>query len=169
MGNPVSCSVGLINAPSSGRHRLIMSRTYRPMHSKTMVIQPEPQRSLVLAVSQRTNLNIKFSVDCLESNGWDLEKAVANFEAVKVRFTSCFLRLSSFFVPPCIILPRSFLLFSLPRFIYRLSDLSIMFRSLLHPSITVMTLLDFSVSNGMKGSTRILLTYFPSLDTARFQ
>lgn len=29
---------------------------------------------------------MKFSVDCLEGNGWDLEKAVANFDAVKVRF-----------------------------------------------------------------------------------
>lgn len=28
---------------------------------------------------------MKFSVDCLEGNGWDLEKAVANFDAVKVR------------------------------------------------------------------------------------
>lgn len=50
--------------------------------------QPEPQRSLVLAICQRTGLNVKFSVDCLEGNGWDLEKAAANFDAVKVRILS---------------------------------------------------------------------------------
>jgi TAP C-terminal domain len=27
---------------------------------------------------------VKFSVDCLTGNGWDLERAVANFEQVKV-------------------------------------------------------------------------------------
>ncbi|KAI5120208.1 hypothetical protein M0805_006314 [Coniferiporia weirii] len=44
---------------------------------------PEPQRVLVLAVCQRTSLNVKFSVDCLQNNAWDVERAVANFEQVK--------------------------------------------------------------------------------------
>lgn len=44
---------------------------------------PEPQRALVQQVCQRTGLNVRFSVDCLEGNGWDLERAVANFEQVK--------------------------------------------------------------------------------------
>lgn len=48
-------------------------------------MQPEPQRSLVLQVCQRTGLNVRFSVDCLEGNGWNLERALANFEQVKVR------------------------------------------------------------------------------------
>ena len=39
---------------------------------------------MVLAVCQRTGLNVKFSVDCLESNGWDIERAILNFEQVKV-------------------------------------------------------------------------------------
>ena len=47
-------------------------------------MQPEPQRSLVLQISQRTGLNVRFAVDCLEGNGWVLEKALANFEQVKV-------------------------------------------------------------------------------------
>ncbi|THH21303.1 hypothetical protein EW146_g226 [Bondarzewia mesenterica] len=46
---------------------------------------PEPQRSLVVQISQRTGLNVRFSVDCLQGNGWDLDKAMANFEQVKVR------------------------------------------------------------------------------------
>ena len=50
-------------------------------------MQPEPQRSLVIQLSQRTNLNVKYSMDCLTGNGWELERAVANFEAVKVRWS----------------------------------------------------------------------------------
>ncbi|KAI0322537.1 hypothetical protein OF83DRAFT_647408 [Amylostereum chailletii] len=44
---------------------------------------PEPQRSLVAQICQRTNLNVKFAVDCLQGNGWNFEAAVANFEQVK--------------------------------------------------------------------------------------
>ncbi len=29
-------------------------------------------------------LNVKFAVDCLVQNEWDVDKAVANFEQVKV-------------------------------------------------------------------------------------
>lgn len=46
--------------------------------------QPEPQRSLVVQICQRTGLNVKFAVDCLTGNAWDLERALANFEQVKV-------------------------------------------------------------------------------------
>jgi hypothetical protein len=42
------------------------------------------QRNLVLQTIARTRLNVKFSVDCLTGNGWDLERAVANFNQVKV-------------------------------------------------------------------------------------
>jgi nuclear RNA export factor len=45
-----------------------------------------------MQVMQRTGLNVKFSVDCLEGNGWDLERAVANFEQVKVRSLGFFYR-----------------------------------------------------------------------------
>ncbi|EMD34096.1 hypothetical protein CERSUDRAFT_117603 [Gelatoporia subvermispora B] len=44
---------------------------------------PEPQRSLVMQICQRTGLNVAFAVQCLEGNGWDLERAIANFEQVK--------------------------------------------------------------------------------------
>ncbi|KAJ3867011.1 hypothetical protein EV359DRAFT_35403 [Lentinula novae-zelandiae] len=44
---------------------------------------PEPQRSMVLHISVRTGLNVQYSVDCLTNNGWDVEKAFANFEQVK--------------------------------------------------------------------------------------
>lgn len=49
-----------------------------------MLLQPEPQRSLVLQVCQRTGLNVRFAVECLTGNGWELERALANFEQVKV-------------------------------------------------------------------------------------
>ncbi|KZT19800.1 NTF2-like protein [Neolentinus lepideus HHB14362 ss-1] len=44
---------------------------------------PEPQRTLVLQICQRTGLNVKFAVDCLQGNGWDFDRAVKNFEEVK--------------------------------------------------------------------------------------
>jgi nuclear RNA export factor len=46
--------------------------------------QPEPQRSLVAQVCTRTRLNVRFAVDCLQNNGWDVDQAIANFEQVKV-------------------------------------------------------------------------------------
>ncbi|KZT73128.1 NTF2-like protein [Daedalea quercina L-15889] len=44
---------------------------------------PEPPRSLVMQICQRTGLNIEYAVQCLEGNAWDVERAVANFEQVK--------------------------------------------------------------------------------------
>lgn len=44
---------------------------------------PEPQRNFVIDVMRRTNLNVKFAVDCLQNNGWTVERALANFEQVK--------------------------------------------------------------------------------------
>lgn len=43
---------------------------------------------MVSTLCQRTGLNVKFSVDCLGNNGWELERAVANFEEVKVSLVS---------------------------------------------------------------------------------
>ena len=34
----------------------------------------------------RTSLNVKFAVDCLQNNEWNMDKAYANFEQVKVSF-----------------------------------------------------------------------------------
>ena len=47
--------------------------------------QLEPQRAQVARLCQQTGLNVNFAVDCLQQNGWDHERAVANFEQVKVR------------------------------------------------------------------------------------
>ena len=32
----------------------------------------------------RTRLNLQFAEECLKNNDWDLERAMANFEQVKV-------------------------------------------------------------------------------------
>lgn len=32
----------------------------------------------------RTRLNLQFAEDCLKTNDWDIERALANFEQVKV-------------------------------------------------------------------------------------
>lgn len=47
-------------------------------------LQPEPQRSAVVLICQRTGLNVKFALDCLEMNQWNVDKAVADFDGVKV-------------------------------------------------------------------------------------
>jgi len=44
---------------------------------------PELQRSLVLRVCTQTGLNAKYSHDCLAGNDWDIQRAIANFDAVK--------------------------------------------------------------------------------------
>ncbi|KAG5653640.1 hypothetical protein H0H81_011742 [Sphagnurus paluster] len=48
-----------------------------------LVSMPEAQRNLVMQVCQRTALNVRFAIDCLAGNAWDLDRAVANFEQVK--------------------------------------------------------------------------------------
>jgi hypothetical protein len=53
-------------------------------------VQADPQKTIVAQLCEATGLNVKFSVDCLEQNGWDLTRAQANFESVKVFFTFCF-------------------------------------------------------------------------------
>ncbi|SJK99733.1 uncharacterized protein ARMOST_03044 [Armillaria ostoyae] len=43
----------------------------------------EPARSVVLQICQRTGMTVPFGYDCLSRNNWNLEAAIANFEAVK--------------------------------------------------------------------------------------
>ena len=52
--------------------------------SRLSPAQVEPQRGLIVQIRQRTGLNVQFAVDCLQNNAWDLERAIANFEQVKV-------------------------------------------------------------------------------------
>lgn len=33
----------------------------------------------------RTRLNLQFAEDCLKNNDWDVDRAIGNFERVKVR------------------------------------------------------------------------------------
>lgn len=44
---------------------------------------PEPQRAPVIQLCGQTRLTVKYAFDCLNGNGWDLERAVANFNQVK--------------------------------------------------------------------------------------
>jgi len=44
----------------------------------------ERQRPFVMQICQATGLIVKYSVDCLQNNGWDQERAIANFGQVKV-------------------------------------------------------------------------------------
>ncbi|KAG6835462.1 hypothetical protein H0H93_001250, partial [Arthromyces matolae] len=57
--------------------------TFDPESQAVLAAMPEAQRNLVIQVCQQTKLNVRFSVDCLTGNGWDLNRAIANFEQVK--------------------------------------------------------------------------------------
>ena len=57
---------------------------------------PEQQWAYVVELSARTGLNAAFSVQCLEGNAWDPQKALANFEQVKVRPSLCRPRKTAF-------------------------------------------------------------------------
>ncbi|KAF9514955.1 hypothetical protein BS47DRAFT_1484802 [Hydnum rufescens UP504] len=61
----------------------LQSNPQPPVIDPVLTAIPEPQRSLVMQISARTGLNISFSAQCLEGNGWDMQRAIANFEAVK--------------------------------------------------------------------------------------
>ncbi|KAI9463337.1 NTF2-like protein [Lactarius psammicola] len=70
-----------VQATSSGNQTPSASSP-ASMHQELGTI-PEPQRSLVSQVCKLTRLNVRFAVDCLQNNGWDVDQAVANFEQVK--------------------------------------------------------------------------------------
>lgn len=44
----------------------------------------ERQGPFVTQICQRTGLTVKYAMDCLQNNGWDQDRAMANFEQVKV-------------------------------------------------------------------------------------
>ncbi|KAF9007555.1 hypothetical protein BDQ17DRAFT_1422910 [Cyathus striatus] len=69
-------------APRQQQAAFNLSQLPAEQHSMLASL-PEVQRNLVLQVIPRTGLNVKFSVDCLTGNGWDLERAIANFNEVK--------------------------------------------------------------------------------------
>ncbi|THV01015.1 NTF2-like protein, partial [Dendrothele bispora CBS 962.96] len=79
----------------------IQGSTLPPDQQAALTAIPEPQHSMVVQICARTGLNIKYAVECLTGNGWDVEKAVANFNEVKVGLVpniliSCILCLSHF-------------------------------------------------------------------------
>ncbi|KAI3615783.1 mrna export receptor mex67 [Moniliophthora roreri] len=75
------------NASSSQGQETLQSGLPPDQQSALMTI-PEPQRSLVVQVCARTRLNVRFAVECLTGNGWDLEKAIANFNEVKATLSN---------------------------------------------------------------------------------
>lgn len=89
----------LVPRPITAAHDL----RYASLLCGCLPAQAEPQRGLIMQICQRTGLNVQFAVDCLQNNAWDLDRAIANFEQVKVsgplrcwRATS-YLRISVFY------------------------------------------------------------------------
>ncbi|EAU85279.2 hypothetical protein CC1G_10065 [Coprinopsis cinerea okayama7 len=60
-----------------------LAASLAPEHQSALGMIPEPQRSAVLDLMARTNLNVKFAFDCLSNNEWNMDRAIANFDAVK--------------------------------------------------------------------------------------
>ncbi|KAG1733591.1 uncharacterized protein EDB91DRAFT_1148242 [Suillus paluster] len=59
-----------------------------PAHARAQLEQAistfsEPERNLILQICERTGLNAKYAVDCLQNNAWNWDRAIANFEQVK--------------------------------------------------------------------------------------
>jgi len=54
-----------------------------PYLEAALATVPEAQRTRVARLCRQTGLDVRYAVDCLEQNGWDHERAVANFEQVK--------------------------------------------------------------------------------------
>ena len=52
--------------------------------NQDLIAVDERQRPFVQQICQRTGLNVKYAVECLQGNGWDVDRAVANFQEVKV-------------------------------------------------------------------------------------
>ncbi|KAF8588268.1 NTF2-like protein [Ramaria rubella] len=82
------------SAPTSSEHTSIQTQptllNIPPMASQPAVGNdpmlaslPEPQRMYVIELSARTGLNAEYSIQCLQGNGWDPQKALANFEQVR--------------------------------------------------------------------------------------
>ncbi|KAG8895923.1 vacuolar transporter chaperone, partial [Tulasnella sp. 403] len=55
----------------------------QPPMNEMLASIPEPQRSLVIQVQMQTGLNTAFAGQCLEANGWDLQRALANFQELR--------------------------------------------------------------------------------------
>ncbi|PPQ83094.1 hypothetical protein CVT25_003798 [Psilocybe cyanescens] len=68
------------NGPANSGFSLM---SFPPDQQAVLAQLPEAQRNLVVQISSQTRLNAKFAIDCLQLNGWDLGKAVANFNQVK--------------------------------------------------------------------------------------
>ncbi|KAI0346534.1 NTF2-like protein [Trametopsis cervina] len=81
---PLRVQAGEIPASTdSGSSAAVLTPEAQASLHQALASIPEPQRSLVLQVCQRTGLNVRFAVECLEGNGWEIERAIANFEQVK--------------------------------------------------------------------------------------
>ncbi|KAI0040094.1 NTF2-like protein [Auriscalpium vulgare] len=80
----------LVQAPAAAPGLVPMpSAAFAPLPALSQPMQellatiPELQKTQVMQVCQRTRLNVKFAIDCLQGNGWNIDAAVANFEQVK--------------------------------------------------------------------------------------
>lgn len=73
------------STPSASGHTLgpnISPQGIARMNQDLLAVD-ERQRPFVMQICQATGLTVKYSVDCLQNNGWDKERALANFEQVK--------------------------------------------------------------------------------------
>jgi nuclear RNA export factor len=90
-------SEGSSSAPGLPSGPIISPQGLARMNQDLLALD-ERQRPFVMQICQRTGLTVKYSVDCLQNNGWDQERAIANFEQVKVSWViGCFGHLTDFY------------------------------------------------------------------------
>ena len=51
--------------------------------STSAVVDEATKKSLATSFSQKSGMNLEFSVQCLEQNNWDFDKAAVNFSEAK--------------------------------------------------------------------------------------
>ncbi|PAV16685.1 NTF2 [Pyrrhoderma noxium] len=62
---------------------IVEQKLANPAVQSQLAAIPDPQRSLIVSLCQRTSMNVKFAIDCLQNNEWDVDRAFTNFEQVK--------------------------------------------------------------------------------------
>jgi len=73
-----------IQIPPAPIFQLTPQQQQQILNDPALAQLPGLQRTLVLALAERTGLNVSYSIQCLDGNGWDPAKAFVNFEQVRV-------------------------------------------------------------------------------------
>jgi len=81
---PATASSNPPPAPGSNRPRQEPANSLAQLQADPLLqAVPDQQKLLLIQLAQQTGLTIQYAGQCLEGNGWDMQRAVANFAQVK--------------------------------------------------------------------------------------